>query len=94
MTPNLISSIIPRVGRRRINDEQTPARFPAGTLARIDTVLAEKEKRADLIRDAVEREIKRRQQKAPASRKETSRQARRLSKGTLEQRGSWPHRAD
>jgi hypothetical protein len=57
------------VGRRRINDEQTPARFPAGTLARIDTVLAEKEKRADLIRDAVEREIKRRERQRPTKRR-------------------------
>jgi hypothetical protein len=56
-----------RVGRKRINDEQTPARFPAGTLARIDAVLVEKEKRADLIRDAVEREIKRREQKSRPS---------------------------
>jgi hypothetical protein len=50
-----------RVGRRRINEEQMPARFPAGTLARIDTVLDEGEKRADLLRQAVEREIERRQ---------------------------------
>jgi hypothetical protein len=58
------------VGRRRINDEQTPARFPSGTLARIDAVLAEKEKRADLIRGAVEREIRRREQKSqPLARK-------------------------
>ena len=49
------------MGRKRINEEQTPARFPAGTLARIDGVLREKEKRADLIRDAVERELKRRE---------------------------------
>jgi hypothetical protein len=48
------------MGRKRINDEQTPARFAAGTLARIDAVLAENEKRSDLIREAVEREITRR----------------------------------
>jgi len=57
------------VGRRRINDEQTPARFPAGTLARIDAVLVEKEKRADLIRNAVEREIKRREQQQQPKRR-------------------------
>jgi hypothetical protein len=58
----VISSIIRPVGRKRINDEQTPARFPAGTLARIDTVLDAEtnEKRSDLIREAVDREIKRR----------------------------------
>jgi metal-responsive CopG/Arc/MetJ family transcriptional regulator len=49
------------VGRKKINDEQTPARFPAGTLARIDAVLANKEKRSDLIRAAVEAELKRRE---------------------------------
>lgn len=48
-------------GRKRINDEQTPARFPAGTLERIDAVLLEKEKRSDFIRQAVERELKRRE---------------------------------
>jgi hypothetical protein len=63
LTENLISSIIPRVGRKKINDEQTPARFPAGTFARIDSVLVQEtnEKRSDLIREAVEREIKRRE---------------------------------
>jgi hypothetical protein len=48
------------VGRIKINDEQTPARFPEGTLARIDAVLKPKEKRSDFIREAVERELKRR----------------------------------
>jgi hypothetical protein len=48
------------MGRKKINDEQTPARFPAGTLARIDAALSDGEKRSDLIREAVERELKRR----------------------------------
>jgi hypothetical protein len=48
------------MGRKQINHEQTPARFPEGTLARIDEVLEDSEKRSDLIREAVEREIKRR----------------------------------
>jgi hypothetical protein len=63
LTINVISSIIPRVGRKRINEEQTPARFPAGTLARIDAVLDDEinEKRSDLIREAVDREVKRRE---------------------------------
>lgn len=42
------------MGRKRINEEQTPARFPAGTLARIDASLEASEKRADFIRKAVE----------------------------------------
>lgn len=48
------------VGRIKINDEQTPARFPEGTLARIEAVLEGKEKRSDFIRSAVERELQRR----------------------------------
>lgn len=61
MTQKKISSNIRPVGRKRINDEGMPARFPKGTLARIDDLLSEKEKRADFIREAVEREIKRRE---------------------------------
>lgn len=49
------------MGRKQINHEQTPARFPEGTLERIDSVLEEGEKRSDLIREAVERELKRRE---------------------------------
>lgn len=51
------------MGRRQINEEQTPARFPGGTLDRIDRVLDEGEKRSDFIREAVERELKRRERK-------------------------------
>jgi metal-responsive CopG/Arc/MetJ family transcriptional regulator len=52
------------VGRRQINHEQMPARFPEGTLARMDAVLMPKEKRSDLIREAVERELERREAEA------------------------------
>lgn len=55
------------MGRSRINDEQTPARFPLGTLARIEALLQPKEKRSDFIREAVEREIKRRDRAKPKS---------------------------
>lgn len=55
-----ISDIPASVGRPKINDEQTPARFTAGTLARIDAALAAGEKRSDFIREAVERELARR----------------------------------
>lgn len=51
----------PVMGRKQINHEQTPARFPEGTLKRIDAVLEEGEKRSDLIREAVDRELKRRE---------------------------------
>ena len=40
------------------------ARFPAGTFKRMDHSLEKKEKRADLMRKAVEREIKRRERLA------------------------------
>lgn len=49
------------VGRPKKNEEQTPARFPAGYLARIDAVLRDKEPRSDFIREAVERELERRE---------------------------------
>jgi len=55
----------PAVGRIKINDEQTPARFPEGTLARIDAALDGKEKRSDFIREAVERELARRAKVKP-----------------------------
>lgn len=73
MTPNLISSIVRPVGRRKINDEQMPARFPEGTLARIDAVLGGKEKRADLVREAVDREIARRERAQKAAKPDLSR---------------------
>jgi hypothetical protein len=68
----MISSILPLsigdiiyilapMGRKQVNHEQMPARFPEGTLARIDAALEDGEKRADLIRKAVERELKRRE---------------------------------
>jgi hypothetical protein len=53
--------MIAHVGRKRINEEQMPARFPLGTIERIDRVLSEKEKRADFVRDAVARELARRE---------------------------------
>jgi hypothetical protein len=37
------------------------ARFPAGTFKRIKTVLSENEDRTDFVREAVERELKRRE---------------------------------
>ena len=49
------------MGRKRINEEKANARFPAGTLARIDAVLKETERLADFLRKAVERELARRE---------------------------------
>jgi predicted DNA-binding protein len=52
------------MGRKQINHEQMPARLPEGTFDRMDAVLENGEKRADLIREAVERELKRRERKS------------------------------
>ncbi len=61
LTGKVISARRQGVGRKQINHEQTPLRLPEGTLARVDAVLAEGEKRADLFRDAVEAELRRRE---------------------------------
>ena len=61
LTDLLISAKPRRMGRKQINHEQTPARVPEGTLARIDATLADGEKRSDFIREAVERELERRE---------------------------------
>lgn len=66
LTDSAISGTTPRVGRKQINHEQMPARFPEGTLARIDAALAEREKRSDFVREAVERELDRRQREGAA----------------------------
>lgn len=63
LAEKVISDIRAGVGRPRINEEQTPARFRAGTLSRIDAVLIDKEKRSDFIREAVERELERRERR-------------------------------
>lgn len=59
----MISGTPRTVGRRQINHDQMPARFPAGTLDRIKAVLAESESQSDFVRAAVERELKRREKK-------------------------------
>ena len=52
------------MGRKRINGEQMPARFPSGTIRRIDTVLNDGETRSSFIRRIVERELKRLESKS------------------------------
>jgi predicted DNA-binding protein len=49
------------MGRKQINHEQVPARLPAGTLKRIEAAREEGEPIAAFIREAVERELKRRE---------------------------------
>lgn len=63
LAEKVISDTPAPVGRPKINDEQTPARFPAGTLARVDAACVGKEKRSDFIRAAVEAELERREKK-------------------------------
>lgn len=48
------------VGRKQINHEQMPARLPAGTIARIVSVLRPSESKSDFLREAVENELTRR----------------------------------
>lgn len=56
-----ISGTEARMGRPSMNLKPTVVRLPSGMDDRIDAVLEPKEKRADLIRAAIERELKRRE---------------------------------
>lgn len=58
---NIVCDTPRRVGRKKRWSEDMQARFPAGTFARIEAVLEDGEDRTDLVRAAVEREIKRRE---------------------------------
>jgi hypothetical protein len=49
------------MGRKKRWAEDMQARFPEGTFDRIAEVLGDGEDRTDFVRDAVEREIKRRE---------------------------------
>lgn len=51
------------MGRAKRWAEDMQARFPPGTFDRIQAVLDEGEDRTDFVRDAVERELKRRERK-------------------------------
>jgi len=65
-TQLLVADTTARVGRIRINDpdEKVTARFRAGTLARIKSALVAREPQAEFIREAVERELERREGKS------------------------------
>ena len=67
MTHFLISDTPKRMGRRKQWAEDMQARFPEGTFARIAAVLVGGEDRTDLVREAVERELKRRERKSRSS---------------------------
>jgi len=51
------------MGRKKLWDEDMQARFPEGTFDRIEAVLEDGEDRTELVREAVERELKRRERR-------------------------------
>lgn len=51
------------MGRKKMWSEDMAARFAEGTFARMDSVRDEGEDRTDFIREAVERELKRRERR-------------------------------
>lgn len=53
-----------RMGRPKQWAENMSGRFPAGTFKRIEAVLREDEDRTDFVREAVERELVRREGRA------------------------------
>ncbi|NQE62983.1 hypothetical protein E1H18_3239 [Caulobacter sp. RHG1] len=53
------------VGRTKVNFEQMAARFPEGTLARMDDARRADETRTAFVQEAVENEIKRRERSKP-----------------------------
>jgi hypothetical protein len=52
------------MGRKQINHEQTIVRLPEGSLDRMRSVLADGESQSDFLREAVERELKRRERRS------------------------------
>lgn len=52
------------MGRKKLWADDMQARFPEGTFDRIEAVLEDKEDRTAFVREAVERELKRRERKA------------------------------
>lgn len=52
------------MGRTKKWEEDMQARFAKGTFARMAAVLDEGEDRTDLVREAVERELKRRERRS------------------------------
>lgn len=60
--PQKVVCDMPRkVGRKKRWSEDMQARFPEGTFERIEAVLDEGEDRTDFVRQAVDRELKRRE---------------------------------
>lgn len=55
----------PRVGRKKEYPDRITLPLAEGVLAKVDSVLADGEPRLDMIREAIDREIKRRQRAKP-----------------------------
>jgi hypothetical protein len=62
MTPEASVAIKPRMGRKKRWHDVMGAKFPAKTFERIAAMLEENEDRTDFVREAVERELKRREE--------------------------------
>lgn len=61
VTKKVVSGTPARVGRKRRWSEDMQARFPEGTFERIAAVLVQGEDRTDFVREAVARELDRRE---------------------------------
>lgn len=64
LTENVICDSSRRVGRKMLWPDKIVAPLPKGSLARMAAVLGPEEDKTDFLREAVERELKRRE-KAP-----------------------------
>src|SRR6185437_10404192 len=62
-----IHASLPRVGRKKLWTERIQLPMAHGTTARIDALLEKGEVRLDLIRSAIERELKRRERNSRLS---------------------------
>jgi hypothetical protein len=65
MTPGTDVAIRPRMGRKLRWPERVMAKLAAGTLARVAAVLEKGEDRTAFMREAIDREIERREKRAP-----------------------------
>jgi hypothetical protein len=61
MTPEASVTRTSRMGRKKLWPERTAIKFPAGTFERIAAILDEGEDRMTFMREAVEREVERRE---------------------------------
>lgn len=62
LTKNPICDSRSRMGRKMRYPDKIIAPLPAGWIKRIEAVLTEEEDKTDLLREAVERELKRREE--------------------------------